>query len=98
MRVRNATELPDYLVIADPKFKYVPPPRRKEGKFTQIPVAANILGRENSYEHLNIPNQKYKMANGFTPYEMVMNKILSNSHKPQYVPVKLPQVADRERN
>jgi len=53
MRVRNASNLPEYLVIPNPLIKYVPPPPKGEGKFTAIPIRANILSRESSYEHLN---------------------------------------------
>jgi hypothetical protein len=97
MRVKNASNLPEYLVIPNPKIKYVPPPKKGEGKFTAIPVNANILGRENSYEHLNIPQTQYKMANGLTPHEAVMQKILSYSNRPIYHPVKLPQVGIVQR-
>lgn len=90
MRVRNASNLPEYLVIPNPKIKYVPPPRKGEGKLTAIPVRANILGRENSFEHLNIPQTQFKMSNGLTPHEAVIQKILSNVGRAQYQPVVLP--------
>ena len=90
MRVKNASNLPEYLVIPNPFIAYVPPPKKGEGKFTAIPVQANILGRGDTYDHLNIPNSQHRMANGLTPQEAVMQRILKNLDRPIYNPTKLP--------
>ena len=98
MRVKNASNLPEYLVIPNPKINYIPPPKKPEGKFTAIPIRANILGRENSYEHLNIPQTQYKMANGLTPHEAVLQRLLKNMDRPIYNPVKLPETSPSQRS
>jgi len=90
MRVKNVSNLPEYLVIPNPFITYVPPPKKGEGKFTAIPVQANILGRGDTYDHLNIPHGQHRMANGLTPQEAVMQRILKNLERPIYNPIELP--------
>jgi hypothetical protein len=75
MRLRNVTNLPEYLVIsANSKLNEANGYHHHErglGKRTSIPVAANIISRQNTFEHLSIKTSDLNHS-GTSPYDRVM--------------------------
>lgn len=76
MRLRNVTNLPEYLVIsANSKLNAASGYHHHErelGKRTSIPVAANIISRQNTFEHLSIKTPELNHSGTLSPYDRVM--------------------------
>lgn len=94
MRNKNAFNLPDYMVIAASRNQVsatlIPPQSTKEGKRTAIPVLANLISKENTYEHLAM-NQGDSTSKNMQ-YQRVMERLLRNQDMPEYRPLKLPEL------
>ena len=100
MRIKNTELLPSYLILDQNKALYDRNPlvkttgSRGEGKRTSIPVPANIISRQNTFESLNLSAAKPRTnTDKVTPYERVLQKLMVNKDDPAYIPTQLPPLS-----